>query len=299
MPRIDQLSRLFKAVAAKDFATAQKLASEIAADEEEKGHHTAAQFLKGSLVTNGKNGAGIERPAEYPSLLTAALSRRTIMAALADVRLRRDARAQLLEVIGEVQQESRLKKAGLRPRTKLLFHGPPGCGKSLTAHAVAHELGLPLYVVRFDAIIGAYLGQTATHLRQLFQFAEVQHCVLLFDEIDALGKRRGSPTDVGELDRIVIAMMQELELSETRGLVIATSNLPTSLDPALWRRFDLAISFPAPRQAELREFAKDIARRFGVPLTQGVLDEATKGRSYAGAERVVEGAARRHILRES
>jgi len=299
MPRIDQLSRLFKAVATQDFASAQELAAEIAATEERNGHHTAAQLLKGSLVPNGKHGVKTETKNGFPSLLTAALSRRPTPVALADVRLPRTTREQLIEVIGEVQQDGRLRKAGLRPRTKLLFFGPPGCGKSLTAHAVAHELGLSLYVVRFDAIIGSYLGQTATHLRQLFQFAEVQDCVLLFDEIDALGKRRGSPTDVGELDRIVIALMQELELSETRGVVIATSNLPTSLDPALWRRFDLAVRFPAPGRSEIREFAKVKAHHFGLPLGKLLLRRAVAAGSYAEVERTVESAARRHILKQS
>jgi ATP-dependent Zn protease len=297
MSRIDQLSRLFKAVATQDFASAQELAGEIAASEERNGHHTAAQLLKGSLVPNGRYGAKEQTKNGFPSFLTAALSRRPTPVKLADVRLPRTTREQLADMITEVRHESRLRKAGLRPRTKLLFHGPPGCGKSLTAHAVAHELGLSLYVVRFDAIIGSYLGQTATHLRQLFQFAEVQDCVLLFDEIDALGKRRGSPTDVGELDRIVIALMQELELSETRGLVIATSNRPSSLDPALWRRFDLALRFPPPGRAEIKEFTEIKAGHFSIPLSRILLRRVLESKSYAEVERVVESAARRHILK--
>ena len=111
----------------------------------------------------------------------------------------------------EWNHREKLKDRGIARRSKLLFYGPPGCGKSLTANALATELAIPLFLVRFDAVIGAYLGQTAIHLRQLFQFAETTPCVLLFDELDALGKKRGNPTDVGELDRIVIALMQELE----------------------------------------------------------------------------------------
>ena len=98
----------------------------------------------------------------------------------------------------------------------------------MTAQALANALRLPLYVVRFDSVIGSYLGQTAVHLREIFQYAETAQSVLLFDEIDALGKRRGHPSDVGELDRIVIALMQELEFSESKGLIIATSNLIAS-----------------------------------------------------------------------
>src|SRR5208283_5165649 len=119
---------------------------------------------------------------------------------------------------------------------KILLHGPPGCGKSLTARAIGHELSLPVYTLRFNAIVGAFLGQTAQRLRQLFEFASTTSCVLLIDEIDALGKRRGNPMDVGELDRIVISLLQELEHSEPKGLLIAASNLARSLDEALWRR---------------------------------------------------------------
>ena len=153
-------------------------------------------------------------------------------------------RKQLESIISEIKHSAYLEGRGIRRRRKLLFvRTSPGCGKSFTAQALANELNLPHYVVRFDAVIGAYLGQTAIHLRQLFRFASDIPCVLLFDEIDALGKQRGNPLDVGELDRIVVALMQELEFLQTQGVVIATSNLPQNLDRALWRRFDISCAF--------------------------------------------------------
>jgi SpoVK/Ycf46/Vps4 family AAA+-type ATPase len=213
------------------------------------------------------------------------------------VYLRKDARNRLEEVVKEFKNKQRLSSLGIQRRSKLILHGPPGCGKSLAAQALANELKLPLFVVRFDSIIGAYLGQTATHLRQLFQFAEVNQCVLLFDEIDALGKRRGSPTDVGELDRIVIALMQELELSILQGFVIATSNIPGSLDPALWRRFDLAVHFPGPSKDEILRFTRAKARSFGLSLTTTVLERVSAVKNYAEVERAIEDEARRVALR--
>jgi len=121
-------------------------------------------------------------------------------------------------------------------------------------------------VVRFDAVIGAYLGQTAMHLREVFQFASHTSCVLLFDEVDALGKQRGNSLDVGELDRIVIAMMQELEFFSSPGLLVATSNLPEALDRALWRRFDSTVAFPAPNNTEIQKYGAVLARQFGLRL---------------------------------
>jgi len=146
-------------------------------------------------------------------------------------------------------------------------------------------------------VVGAYLGQTATHLRQLFQFADSTECILLFDEIDALGKRRGNPSDVGELDRIVIALMQELELSRIPGFVIATSNMPGSLDDALWRRFDLAVRFAAPSKREIARFAQVKAAEFRIPTTKSLKATTLRLKNYAEVEKAVEDAARSAALR--
>jgi SpoVK/Ycf46/Vps4 family AAA+-type ATPase len=115
--------------------------------------------------------------------------------------------------------------------------------------------------------------------------------------IDALGKRRGNPTEVGELDRIVIALMQELELSEVRGLVIATSNLPENLDAALWRRFDLQVRFPAPNSRQVAQFVRAKAKVFSVRLSKKLTNQASKLKSYADIEKLIEDEARRTALR--
>jgi AAA+ superfamily predicted ATPase len=156
---------------------------------------------------------------------------------------------------------------------------------------------LPHYIVRFDAVIGAYLGQTAIHLRELFRFASGAPCVLLFDEIDALGKQRGNPLDVGELDRIVIALMQELEFLQTNGVVIATSNLPEHLDRALWRRFDLVLTFPQPNKNELASYIRKLRKKFNLKGNVPLIKRSGV-RSYADAEKFVEGEARRLALKE-
>jgi len=152
--------------------------------------------------------------------------------------------------------------------------------------------------VRFEAVIGAYLGQTAIHLRQLFHFAETTPCVLLLDEMDALGKQRGSPLDVGELDRIVIALMQELEHSDPMGLIIGTSNLAKHLDKALWRRFDLALRFGKPRPKTLAAFATRVATANGCRLSAAVTARVSKADSFAQTEQIVIAEVRRQALRD-
>ncbi len=302
MPTIRQLAKLFHAVSEKDLQSAEQIAKQIASFEEKKGHHSAAQLLRGSLQSNGIKGHRAIEPISgiltNGNFIDAALSRGHASTVLKDVMLRPANRKGLQALIRETQHATYLTSRGIRRRSKLLFVGSPGCGKSFTAQAVANELGLPHYTVRFDAVIGAYLGQTATHLRELFRFAADNPCVLLFDEIDALGKQRGNPLDVGELDRIVIALMQELEFLETRGVDIATSNLPENLDRALWRRFDLILRFPRTNRIELMAYARKMSAKFRLKNNKAMLKRLETARTYADAEKLVEAEARRVALKE-
>jgi SpoVK/Ycf46/Vps4 family AAA+-type ATPase len=302
MPTIRQLARLFQAVSAKDLGSAEQIAKQIANLEEKKGHRSAAQLLRGSLHSNGLKGHRVPEPISgivaNGNFLEAALSKGRSSTRLEDVMLRPACRRALEALINETRHGAYLSSKGIRRRSKLLFVGPPGCGKSFTAQAIANELRLPHYIVRFDAVIGAYLGQTAIHLRELFRFASSTPCVLLFDEIDALGKQRGNPLDVGELDRIVIALMQELEFSETQGIVIATSNLPENLDRALWRRFDLVLQFPKPTKTELANYTKRIKAKFRLGRAASIKGLST-ARTYADGERLVEAEARCIALAEA
>lgn len=300
MPPIRQLARLFQAIAEKNLGSAQLIAAEIADTEEKKGHTSAAQTLRGALHSNGIKRDRLAEPISgvlgNGNAVEAALSRSTANTHLSDAMLRPSTRRALETVINETRNGDYLWSKGIKRRAKLLFVGPPGCGKSFTAQAIANELKLPLFVLRFDAVIGSYLGQTATNLREIFRFVSTTPCVLLFDEIDALGKQRGSLLDVGELDRIVIALMQELEFLQTDGIVIATSNIPQHLDRALWRRFDLVLQFPAPNQAGLAAYAKRISCRFGLKSLPIGLRKPLGVKTYADAEKLVEAEARRIAL---
>jgi len=302
MPTTAKLARLFQSIATRDFESAEQIAKQIAASEDKSGHHSAAQLLRGSLQSNGIRGHRAPEPIlgvlTNGGFIEAALAKKRSSTLLKDVELRPDNRAALESVIQETRHGAYLDSRGIRRRSRLIFVGPPGCGKSFTAEAVANELRLSHYVVRFDAVIGAYLGQTAIHLRELFQFATNTPCVLLFDEIDALGKQRGNPLDVGELDRIVIALMQELEFLNTKGIVIATSNLPKNLDRALWRRFDLTLEFPKPTRSELKEYTRKLWKKYALNKLRSARPKFHGMQSYADAEKLVEAEARRIALRE-
>ena len=297
-----KLAELFRAVGSEDFSAAAIAAGQICKSEEKNGHRAAARLLRGALnaTRNGLPTNGFSHPysdVQSAGIVTSSLVRLESNTPLNDVFLVNSIRRELDDVVLEWTHRRLLSEHGISPRTKLLFHGPPGCGKSLTAQALGRELGIPVYLVRFDAIIGAFLGQTAIHLRQLFHFAETTPCVLLLDELDALGKKRGNPLDVGELDRIVIALLQELEHAKPLGIIIGTSNLPEHLDRALWRRFDLDVLFREPTTALLRPFITAIAAKRKISLPKAVAGKALRARSFAEAEAVVIAEARRQALR--
>lgn len=303
VPTINQLTKLFQAIKSNDQNRAYDVANDIITSEEKKGHREAAQLLRGSLNPNGhgktSEARGLHPIVENANILTGALQPLVPKLKFADITLLPQWRRELEIITKEWKNRISLKAAGITRRRKLLFFGPPGCGKSLTAAALGIELDIPTYIVRFDSIIGAYLGQTAIHLRQLFRFAEETPCVLLIDEVDALGKKRGNPLDVGELDRIVIALMQELEHSLGQGLIIATSNLPKHLDEALWRRFDLIVEFPKPTKKILLKYAKECASKWNLKLTENIQKIIVKMNSFSDAERLIEAKVRDKILEKS
>jgi len=302
MPKISLIAKLFRSLSASDLVGAESIAEEIILNEEEIGHHKAARMLKGILKPNGYNylqqTEQVTAVSHRGNLLAGALLKVTDSVKLSDVMLRVKRKIEFDTIIKEWRNRHHIEAKGIGTRSKLFFYGPPGCGKSYCAKALGNELNMPIYIIRFDAVIGAYLGQTAVHIHELFRFAEMNQCILLFDEIDALGKQRGNPLDVGELDRIVISLMQELEHTNPSGMIIATSNLPTHLDNALWRRFDLAVEFPRPNRKELNKYATSISKLFNIRMTKQLRESVSKTKSYAEAEKVIETHARRIILKE-
>ena len=300
MAKTDEMQRLFRAITQRDWDTAQDIAQSICEAEAKKGHQQSARRLRGALNPNGRiNGAlnGHARPDVAQPLLQA-LAPIQPEIRFEDLQLRKKSRAELSKVISEWTHRDFLSKRGLRPRNRLFFHGPPGCGKSATAAALGAQLSLPTYLIRFDAVIGAYLGQTAIHLRQLFDFSERTAAVLVFDELDALGKQRGNPLDVGELDRIVIALMQELEHANPAGLIVATSNLPKNIDDALWRRFDLEMQFPSPSKAERARYGQELSRTLGQRFSAPLKRKVEMAKSYAEVKKTLLTEARRIALED-
>lgn len=208
---------------------------------------------------------------------------------------------QLVEILPRLLEEHRsravLEQFGLQPRTRLLLHGPPGCGKTLTAAVLAGELGLPLLRVRIETLFSRYLGQTATMLTSIFGEMQRVRGVFLFDEFDALGRTRFATLDVGEVSRVVSTFLQLVDADESGSLIVAATNGIEEVDSATFRRFDDVVEIPLPsRGALVKLLHLRTAGQKITPRTINTIAEELHGLSFAEADRVVVEARKRMAL---
>lgn len=211
-----------------------------------------------------------------------------------------DASAAAKQVVLERTSEHLLRSQGLAPSSSMLFTGPPGVGKTLTAQWLAHQLQLPLLTVDLSAIMSSFLGRTGANVRYVFDYAKRERAVLFLDELDALAKSRNDDSDIGELKRLVTVLLQQVDdWQRSGGLLIAATNHETLLDSAIWRRFDLVVPFPLPDFA-MREAA--IARYGAGELTPSqsvVVGTCTDGMSFSDIERMLLRSRRMAVLEET
>jgi len=135
---------------------------------------------------------------------------------------------------------NKLSEFGIQYLPTLMLHGDSGNGKTMLARYIAHKAVLPFVYVNFSSLMNSYLGGTQNNIGKVFEYARTSPCVLCFDEIDAVGMARGQKSDVGEMNRVVIAMMQEIDRLPNNVILIGTTNRFDRLDPALIRRFSIA-----------------------------------------------------------
>jgi len=217
---------------------------------------------------------------------------------LDDLVLAPDTRQILDRILAEKRRADSLYSHGLRPANKIIFCGPPGCGKTVAAEAVAQGLYLPLVLVRFDAVVSSYLGETAANLRRVFDFATTRPMIMLFDEFDAIGKSRTAEEEHGELKRVVNSFLQMLDGFKGEAVMIAATNHQGLLDVALWRRFDEAVYFNKPDHRAIQELLIRNLRQTGISTAIRVESKAKAlvGMSHADVERIAKDAVKQTII---
>lgn len=149
-------------------------------------------------------------------------------------------------IVEEWNNHEKLREANILPPSTLLIYGLPGTGKTCLALSIAAKLNLPVVLARLDGLISSFLGTTGRNIGNLFAFANRYSCVLLLDEFDAIAKVRDDPHEVGEIKRVVNAILQNIDQRRDCGMTIAITNHESLLDSAVWRRFDLRLAVPPP-----------------------------------------------------
>lgn len=177
-------------------------------------------------------------------------------------------------IASEWRRADELAALSLAPMRSCIFYGSPGTGKTATALALSHRLGLPAVVAQLDGIIGSFLGNTSRNISALFEFAGRYGCVLLLDEFDAIAKLRDDPQEIGEIKRVVNTLLQNLDKRAYNGFTVATTNHEFLLDPAVWRRFEHRIRMPMPALLTRRQIADLYLRAAGEEEISGTQRDA-------------------------
>lgn len=295
------LLRLFRAYREQNQAAFRKAAESIIADELAANHHAFANELRSALgnPTNQPSDS-IRGMSVVPRTKPNVEQLFTIYhepASTQHLMLEVETKKRIDRVIQERQNAKKLARHGYSPKSKLLFWGPPGCGKTLTAHYLANQFNMRVGVVRLSSLISSLLGDTAARIQQVFDVAQDTPMVLLFDEFDAVAKSRDDQHDVGELKRVVNSLLQAMDTFVAKeSILIGASNHQYMLDPAIWRRFDDVITFAKPSPAIRASY---ISHQLNGVVFTGALPKLVKsmsGLSFAEIEQVLVEAVKTMIL---
>lgn len=295
MANADLLISLVRAGANGDNTAFRREVEALIADERGKKHGLLAERLTALL----RNGTSL--PAQQRSVENGAgqfLLEVTPQRSLDSLVLAPETESLCRELVSEQHRSDLLKTYGLSPRHRLLVAGPPGNGKTTLAEAIAYELAAPLLVVRYEGLIGSYLGETGSRLKKIFDYARSQRCVLFFDEFEILGKERGDTRETGEIKRVVGTLLTQIDRLPDYAVAIAASNHPELLDRAAWRRFQVRIRLPAPTKAQIARFVETFAtnRHFSFGLASSTIADNLSGHSYAEVEEFCIDVLRQAIL---
>lgn len=298
MSRADLIVSLVKAGSQGDQQLLRTTVEAMAAEERAKHHHQLADKLEENLrAANGKpRTPEVVRSFDggHGGLLYEVEPRRSLESLFLEASTLDACR----ELVEEQHRKDILRSYGLEPRHRVLLSGPPGNGKTSLAEAIAAQLLVPLFVVRYEAVIGSFLGETSGRLKRLFDFVRTHQCVLFFDEFDTLGKERGDVHETGEIKRVVSSLLLQIDALPSHVVVVTATNHAELLDRAVWRRFQVRLSLPAPTLAQKEEWLMRFQAKLEAPL--GFAPKTLAGKiqasSFSDLEQFCEDIQRRYVL---
>lgn len=299
MARGDLLISLVQASMSGDKQAVRSAVETIIAEEKTKQHRILADRLARALHSSG-NG----RAFSPSSKCDAAHRGRKLIAEITprrelnDLVLSDSCRRAVGQLIEEQQRTSLLRAHGLDPKHRVLLMGPPGNGKTSLAEAIAEALAVEFFIVRYEEMIGSYLGETAGRLKQIFEYVRTTPCVLFFDEFDAVGKERGDIHETGEIKRVVTSLLMHVDELPSYTVVIAATNHSELLDRAVWRRFQLRLTLPSPTEKDLAKYFERFLALKEKPagISATAIAKRLGAVSYAEAEEFTLDVLRREVM---
>ena len=305
MATASQIKSLLRSHTSGDNERFYSVALQVAAAEARRGHQALADELR-KLVNEARHRADSDSASQKVHNLSTPQGEAGDLLELvethikvSDLVMEDSLRDRIQRILNEQKNLSRLKENNLRPRQRLLFTGPPGCGKTITAAALATELRLPLFVVRLDSLISRYLGESLSKMRLIFEAAERHRAVYLFDEFDSIGFTRDAPSEVGEMRRVLNSFLVFIERLQSNSIIIAATNYGQRLDNALFRRFDDLVEFGLPEPPQIQQTIKRLLHNVDKErLTWKRINAAAKDLSYAEITRASEEAIKEMLIHD-
>lgn len=296
MARADLLLALVQSGAGGDDLAFRRAAEALIAEEENKKHGVLASQLSAALSRRrpANNVTSLGRDEALNGLIYEQFPERRT----SDLVLPLNVRKAVNGLVEEHQRRDLLRSHGLEPRNRVLFIGPPGGGKTSLAEAIATELAVPLLTVRYEGLIGSYLGETAARMETLFSSVRVRPCVLFFDEFDAVAKERGDTHETGEIKRVVSSLLLQVDRLPSHVVVVAATNHAELLDRAVWRRMQVRLELPQPSRSGKIEWLSAWTARTGVEVgfSPRTIADRLSHVSYAELEDFAEDVQRRLVL---
>jgi SpoVK/Ycf46/Vps4 family AAA+-type ATPase len=297
MARADLLLALVESGAGGDDLAFRRAAEAVIAEENAKKHVILASQLAEALTRRKKPGSNVS-PLTRPQESAGLLHETEPMRRLTDLVLPSTVRQAAADLVEEHHRRDLLRSHGVEPRHRVLLEGPPGSGKTTLAEAIATEVAVPLLTVRYEGLIGSFLGETASRLDALFSAVRVRPCVLFFDEFDAVAKERGDIHETGEIKRVVSSLLLQVDRLPSHVIVVAATNHAELLDRAVWRRMQIRLSLPNATRAGKIEWLRGWSARTGVGFgkSERTIADRLSDVSYAELEDFATDVQRRQIL---